>query len=82
MQEDSKFYVYSKPGCGFCGRLTEFMDSHRLGYEKLTLGYDYKIEEFLEKFGNNCTFPQVTFENQKIGGMKDTVRYIMEQQMV
>lgn len=81
MSEDNKFYVYSKPGCGFCGRLTEFMDSHGLVYEKFTLGYDYNIEEFLTKFGNNCTFPQVTLANKKIGGMKDTVRYIMKEGM-
>ena len=82
MSEDKKFYVYSKPGCGFCDRLTSFMDTHGLIYERFTLGNDYQLDEFIHKFGSNSTFPQVSFENKQIGGMKDTVRYIMKQQML
>ena len=77
MPEDKKFYVYSKPGCGFCDKLTSFMDSHGLIYEKFTLGYDYNLDDFITKFGNSSTFPQVSYDNERIGGMKDTVRYIM-----
>ena len=79
---DKKFYVYSKPGCGFCEKLTSFMDSHGIIYEKFTLGYDYNLTDFITKFGNQSTFPQVAVENEKIGGMKDTVRYIMKQQLL
>ena len=78
MSSDSKFYIYSKVGCGFCDRLVDFMDSKRISYEKFTLDSDYSRQDFLSKFGNQATFPQVVHENQKIGGMKDTVRYLME----
>ena len=73
-----KFYVYSKSGCGFCDRLTEFMDSKDVHYEKFTLDNDFTREEFIDKFGYNSTFPQVHINNKNIGGMKDTVRYMME----
>ena len=79
---DKKFYVYSKAGCGFCDKLTSFMDSHGIIYEKFTLGREYNLDDFLTKFGTQSTFPQVAVENQTIGGMKDTVRYIMKQQML
>ena len=77
-----KFYVFSKDGCGYCDRLTEFMDSKQVPYEKFTLGTDFSREEFIEKFGYNSTFPQVNLENKNIGGMKTTVRYLVENNYV
>ena len=78
----TKFYVYSKNGCGFCDRLTEFMDSKELEYEKFTLDQDFTRDEFIDKFGYNSTFPQVLLNNKNIGGMKDTVRYMVENNFV
>jgi glutaredoxin 3 len=77
-----KFYVYSKNNCGFCDRLTEFMDSKELQYEKFTLDQDFTREEFIDKFGYNSTFPQVLLNNKNLGGMKDTVRYMVENNFV
>ena len=77
-----KFYVYSKNGCGFCDKLTQFMDSKSVPYEKFTLDKDFTREDFISKFGYNSTFPQVHFENQNIGGMKSTVRYLVENKLV
>ena len=79
---DSKFYVYSKEGCGFCNRLTDFMKTKGISYEKFDLGTDFTTAEFLEKFGGQSTFPQVIVENRHLGGMKDTVRFLMENKLV
>ena len=79
---DSKFYVYSKDGCGFCDKLTDFMDTKGVNYEKFDLGKHFTTEEFLYKFGKQSTFPQVVVENKKIGGMKDTVRFLLDNKMV
>lgn len=73
-----KFYVYSKEGCGFCDRLISFMTSKGIEYEKLSLGEDFTTEQFLNKFGRGSSFPQVNHKNLNIGGMKDTVRYIVD----
>ena len=78
----AKFYIYSKSGCGFCDKLGSFMDNRDLPYEKLLLGKDFSVEEFLNKFGRGSTFPQVNYKNQNIGGMKDTVRYIQDQKIL
>ena len=81
--QDSKFYVYSKEGCGFCNRLTEFMKAKGIRYEKFDLGTDFTTEEFLFRFGKQSTFPQVVLDdNKKIGGMKDTVRFLLENKFV
>jgi len=77
-----KFYIYSKDGCGFCEKLIKFMDQKQVPYEKFNLGKDYSSEDFINKFGNNSTFPQVNYQNQNIGGMKDTVRYLLENKYV
>ena len=81
MQQD-KFYVYSKDGCGFCDRLTQFMESKGVHFEKFNLGADYSSEDFVNQFGYNSSFPQVVYHSQKIGGMKDTVRYLLENKIV
>ena len=80
--QESKFYVYSKEGCGFCDKLTDFMESKGVDYEKFNLGTDFSTEEFLYKFGRQSTFPQVVVENRKIGGMKDTVRFLLDHKIV
>lgn len=80
--QTEKFYVYSKDGCGFCDRLTHFMEQKGVQYEKFSLGEDFSSEEFITRFGYNSTFPQVIFENQRLGGMKDTVRYLLDNHMV
>lgn len=54
------------------------MESKGVEFEKFDLGTDFTSEEFLYEFGKQSTFPQVVVENKKIGGMKDTVRYLME----
>ena len=80
MQE--KFYVYSKNGCGFCDKLTQFMEDKGVNYEKFELNEHFTPEEFVNRFGYNSTFPQVVFHNNKIGGMKDTVRYLLNNKLV
>ena len=82
MSEEKKFYVYSKPGCGFCEKLTGFMDNHDILYEKFILGSDYTEEEFLIKFGSNSTFPQVSYCGGTIGGMHDTIRYMQRRKLI
>ena len=58
------------------------MDKNDIRYETFYLGEDFTVEEFVSKFGYKSTFPQVHVDNQNIGGMKDTVRYLMERKYV
>jgi len=78
----SKFHVYSKDGCGFCDRLVDFMDKNNIKYQKYNLNREFSAEEFVNKFGPNSTFPQVIVEDTNIGGMKDTVKYLVENKYV
>ena len=77
-----KFYVYSKTGCGYCDRLVQFMENKGIEYEKFALGQDYTSEEFYGKFGRGSTFPQVQYKNQNIGGMRESVQFMVENKIV
>lgn len=73
----NKFTVYSKSGCGFCTRLVDFMEQKDIPYTKLMLGDDYSTDEFVAQFGHDATFPRVIYQEEVIGGMKDTVKYLV-----
>ena len=76
------FTVYSKSGCTFCNRLVDFMESKDIPYTKLMLGEDYTVEDFTSRFGTETTFPRVLLQDQLIGGMKDTVKFLLEHDYV
>ena len=82
MSEDKKLSVYSKTGCGYCDRLVEFMDDKGIAYQKFQLGEDFTSEDFVTKFGTGTTFPQVVRDYETIGGMKDTVRFLVSNKSV
>ena len=77
-----KFYVYSKEGCGYCQRLTQFMSNKGVDYELLNLYDDFTVEDFLNKFGQGSTFPQVNYKNLNLGGMRETVKYMISEHLV
>jgi len=77
-----QFYIYSKFGCGYCSHLIMFLERRGLPYVKLNLDNDYSQEEFVNMFGRGASFPQVSYKGQQLGGMKDTVRYISENNLV
>ena len=71
-------YIYSKPGCGYCSHLSMFLETRGVKYTMLNLHSDFTQEEFINKFGRGSSFPQVTYKNEKLGGMRDTVKYVAE----
>ena len=52
------------------------MDSKGIEYKEYKLGTDYIVEEFVNKFGRNSTFPRVLLDDEVIGGMKETLIYL------
>lgn len=76
------FVVYSKDGCTFCDNLVSFMDSKDISYVKYQLGVDYTRDQFISEFGSNSTFPRVVLGEELIGGMKETVKYLVENKYV
>ena len=69
--------IYSKSGCTYCDKLKQFLDSREIPYLNLQLNEDYTTTEFIRKFGKS-TFPRVLFGEEHIGGMRETVAYLVE----
>lgn len=72
------FLIYSKVGCTYCDKLSNLMDSKEIPYIKLTLGEDYTVDDFVEKFGRT-TFPRVLLNDEVIGGMRETAQYLVKE---
>jgi len=80
------FIVYSKRNCPYCdkiktilGNLSESRGFTIVCYE---LDNDFTREEFYKEFGEGSTFPQVVCGNMNLGGCKDTIEYLQEQNIL
>lgn len=58
------------------------MESKGIEYTKYQLGVDYTRDEFISLFGAKGTFPRVILDEEVIGGMKETVKYLVENKYV
>ena len=76
------FKVYSKEGCDYCERINTVLRLTGSTYVVYNLGEDFTKEEFIAKFGEGATFPQVSCDGKKIGGSVETVKFLREQQKV
>ena len=73
------FIVYSKDSCPYCYKVEQVLQMTGKRFVTYKLGRDFDRTEFIEKFGEGSTFPQVLYENKKIGGCVDTIKFLKEQ---
>ena len=76
------FTVYSKDGCPYCTKIQSVLQLAQLQYTVYKLNKDFTREEFYSKFGTGSTFPQVIYNETKLGGCTDTVKYLKEMKLV
>ena len=72
------FTVYSKPGCPYCTKVQRVLELAEVKHVVYNLDVDYTKEDFWSKFGEWSTFPQVEFNEHKLGGCTDTIKYLRE----
>jgi glutaredoxin len=63
--------IYGKDNCGYCNMAKQLCEQKGLEYEYLSLGLDYKQDDFFEKFPTARTFPQITMDGEAIGGFTE-----------
>lgn len=80
--ENPKILVYSKDGCVFCTRLLQLLDIKEVYHEELKLGKDFGRDDFISKFGSDATFPQVLYGDKNIGGMRESLKYLFEHNLI
>lgn len=72
------FTIFSKSDCPYCHKVKTVMELTGSDHVVYTLGADFSEEEFLGKFGNSATFPQVLCDDKKLGGAVDTIKFLKE----
>ena len=58
------------------------MDLTEQKYVVYTLDMDFTREDFYDRFGEGSTFPQVTINEQNVGGCSETIKYLREQRIL
>jgi glutaredoxin len=73
------FIVYSKDGCPYCDKVVQLLQFTELKHVVYKLGRDFTKESFNDEYGEGGTFPQVTYNDKKVGGCTDTIKFLREQ---
>lgn len=74
--------VYSRDGCPYCDKIKSVFEQRNIEYTLYQLDTDFVRDEFYEQFGVGATFPQVVLDGQKLGGCTDTVKYMVENNLI
>lgn len=78
----NEYLIYSKPGCPFCVKIKQVMELAKLKHAVYTLEQDFTKQEFYNQFGEGSTFPQIVYNEQKLGGCVDTIKYLKENNVI
>ena len=68
--------VYSKDNCPYCVMAKQLLKKSNIAFTEKTIGVDVTREQLLEVAPNARTAPQITINNQVIGGYNELVSYM------
>jgi len=60
--------IWSKPQCIFCDKAAKLCTIKNLDFKKYMLDVDFTMEDLLKEFPNARTFPQITKDDNYVGG--------------
>ena len=73
------FAVYTKDDCPYCKQIKQVLDGKSLSYREYKLDHQFSREAFYGEFGDGATFPQIVLNGVKLGGTKDSIRYMQKE---
>ena len=76
------FTIYSKDNCTYCTKIEQLMQFTEVKYVVYKLDRDFTKEAFHDEYGEDATFPQVTYGSETIGGCADTIKFLREQKQL
>ena len=76
------FKVYTKENCQWCDRVKYLLNHLKIEYLEYEYEKDFTKSEFYNEFGEGATFPQVSIGTIHIGGCKETLHYLQEQELL
>ena len=66
--------MFTKEVCSYCAAAKDFFKDRALEFTEFKIGYHITREEFLEKYPDYRTVPQIFIDEQHIGGYDDLVK--------
>jgi glutaredoxin len=69
--------IYGKDNCAYCNMAKQLCEQKKKDFKYLQLNVDYTQEEFFEKFPTARTFPQITIDEESIGGFMELREIIL-----
>ena len=70
--------IYSRDGCPYCEKFIAIVEFEELNHVVYKLDRDFTRKEFYEKFGKGTAFPQVLLDDIRLGGCKESIKYLQE----
>jgi glutaredoxin len=75
---DNRIVVFSKPGCPYCAKAKEFLDSLNLSFTEISLNpnennYEYKRNRLFNHY-NHDSYPIIVIDNQLVGGYSELIQ--------
>ena len=77
-----KAVLWSKDNCQWCDRVKQLFKAVDLDYIEYKYDKDFTKQEFQMEFGGDATFPQVSIGSKHIGGCKETLQYLQQEEML
>ena len=74
--------VYTKQNCQWCDRVKHLLNHLKIEYLEDEYEKDFTKSQFYNEFGEGATFPQVSIGTIHIGGCKETLHYLQEQELL
>lgn len=74
--------IYTTPGCGYCVKVKELLNRANLSFDQTVVGRDLTREEFKSKYPQATGFPYVIIDGNVIGGLVETVKFLVEKGLV
>ena len=65
-----------------CQRIVALFQSLDQKFVEYQLNRDFTIKEFVAEFGDEAPFPQVAIDVRHVGGLKETLNYYKERNLL
>lgn len=65
-----------------CDRIRMLLSSLQGEFLEYQLGKDFSDIQFAAEFGDNAEYPQVAINCEHIGGLKETLHYLKERNLI
>lgn len=81
MNKNLTVIIYSN-GSQECERIKMLLKSLGGEFHEYLVGVDFSDRQFTSEFGLDATYPQCSIGNKHIGNMKETLKYMKDNQLL